>query len=326
VRRRAFIALIAAAATSIVHPRAPCAQQDELIRRVGILFPAGEAPGLLELKAALAPLGYVEGRNILYDVRAAGREPERLPQLARELLAGKPNVIVSATTPAARALSDTTREIPIVLALIGDPIALGLTENLARPTRNVTGFTTGNETVAGKRLEILHEMVPMARKIALLWVRGNAQHRLVVERTREAALALNIEILSLPVTTEEDISPAITKAEVERAAALVVAADPMIVRNRRTIIDDSLLRNLPTIHSYSVEVQDGALMSYGGEVGEDYGRAATYVDRILKGAKIVDLPFQEPIQIELVINLGTARSLGISVPPSLLNRADRLIE
>src|SRR5262249_8426786 len=236
------------------------------------------------------------------------REPERLPQLARELIAAKPNVIVSATTPAALALSEVTRDIPIVLALIGDPMALGLTQSIARPTRNMTGFTTENETVAGKRLEILHEMVPMAHKIALLWVPGNAQHRLVVERTQEAAVALNIEILPLPVTTEEDISPAITKAEVERAAALVVAADPMIVRNRRTIIDESLLRNLPTMHSYSIEVQDGALLSYGSEVGEDYGRAAMYVDRILKGAKITDLPFQEPKSVELVINLDTARS------------------
>jgi putative tryptophan/tyrosine transport system substrate-binding protein len=326
VRRRDFIALLAVAAASLVHPRAPRAQQDELVRRVGILFPAGEVPGLREFKAALAPLGYVEGRNIVYDVRAAGREPDRLPQLARELIAAKPDVIVSATTPAARALSEATRDIPIVLALIGDPIALGMTQSIARPTRNLTGFTTENETVAGKRLEILHEMVPMARKIALLWVPENAQHRLVVDRTREAAVALNIEILSLPVTTEEDISPAIAEAEVQRAAGLVVAADPMIVRNRRTIIDASLLRNLPTIHSYAVEVREGALMSYGSEVAEDYGRAATYVDRIFKGAKIADLPFQEPKQVELVINLGTARSLGLSVPPSLLNRADRLIE
>jgi putative ABC transport system substrate-binding protein len=297
------------------------------MHRVGILFPAGsDAPGSHKLGQALAALGYVEGRNIAYDVRAAGRDPERLPELARELVAKKPDVIVSAAAIAARALTAATHDIPIVMALIGDPIALGFTASMARPTGNVTGFTTGHDTLAGKRLELLREIVPTARKVALLWVPTNVQNRLVEARTRQAAAALDIELLSLPVTTAEEISRAIAKAESERADALLIVADPLTVRNRRTIIDECLLRNLPAMHNYSFEVRDGALMSYGSDVGEDYGRAAIYVDRILKGAKVADLPFQEPTQIGLTINRRTARSIGLTVPQSLLIRADEVIE
>jgi putative ABC transport system substrate-binding protein len=296
------------------------------MRRVGVLFPAGDTPGSRELAQAMAKLGYVEGRNVVYDIRAAGREPERLPELARELVAKKPHVIVSAAAIAGRALTEATRDIPIVMALIGDPVALGFTKSIARPTGNVTGFTTGNDTVAAKRLELLREMVPTARKIALLWTATNVQHRLVFDRTRQAAAALDIELLSLAVTEAEDISPAIAKAEQERAAALLVTADPLTVRNRRTIIDECLVRDLPAMHNYSFEVRDGALMSYGSDVGEDYARAAAYVDRILKGAKVSDLPFQEPTQIGLAINMRTARSMKLTVPPSLLIRANEVIE
>ena len=295
--------------------------------RVGILFPAGsETPGSHKLGQALAALGYIEGRNIAYDIRAAGREVERLPELARELVAAKPDVIVSAAAIAARALTDATRDIPIVMALIGDPVALGFTKSMARPTGNLTGFTTSHDTIAAKRLQLLLEMVPNARKVAFMWVPTNVQNRLVEERTRQAAASLNIELLSLPVATAAEISQAIAKAESERAAALLVAADPLTVRNRRTIIDECQLRDLPAMHNYSFEVRDGALMSYGSDVGEDYGRAAVYVDRILKGAKVADLPFQEPTHIGLSINRRTARSIGLTIPQSLLIRADEVIE
>jgi putative ABC transport system substrate-binding protein len=323
IGRREFVALLGGAA-ACASPFTARAQ--ERVRRVGVLFPAGDTPGSGELTRAMTKLGYVAGRNVVYEVRAAGRDPERLPELARELVATKPDVIVSAAAIAARALTDATRDIPIVMALIGDPIALGFTKSIARPTGNVTGFTTGNDTVAGKRLELLREIVPTAKKVAILWVSTNVQHRLVEERTRQAAAALGVALLSLPVTEAEDISPAIAKAESERAAGLLVTADPMTVRNRRSIIDECLVRDLPAMHNYSFEVRDGALMSYGSDVGEDYGRAAAYVDRILKGAKVADLPFQEPTQIGLAINMRTARSMGLTVPPSLLIRADEVIE
>ena len=328
MRRRDFITFLGGtAATGLALGLLnPAVDAQTHIQRVGILFPAGDKPGARSLIDAMAKLGYVDKRNIAYDVRSAGRQTERLPQLARELAAGKPDVIVSATEPAARALVEATHDIPIVLALIGDPIGLGLTNSMSRPSRNVTGFTTGIDTVAAKRLELLHEMVPTAVKVALLWVPTNAQHRLVVERTRRAAATLKVDLLSLPVTTAADISLAILKAESEHAAALLVTADPLTVRNRRTIIDQCLLRNLPAMHNYAFEVKDGALMSYGSDVGEDYGRAAGYVDRILKGAKVADLPFQEPTEYRLVINLKTAKEFGLTAPPSLLARVDEVVE
>jgi putative ABC transport system substrate-binding protein len=307
-------------------PGARAIAQDQRVWRVGVLFPAGDEPVFGELVQAMARLGYEKERNITYVVRAAEREAERLPQLARELVAQKPDVIVSATERAASALVEATREIPIVLALVGDPVALGLTQNMARPTGNVTGFTTGHDTVIGKRLELLREIVPGLRKTALLLTSGNAQHRLAVERARQAAAVLGIELLLLPITEADDISPAIAKAEEERAGGILVAADPLTIRNRRTIIDECLLRDLPAMHTYSFEVRDGALASYGSEVGEDYGRAASYVDRILRGAKIADLPFQEPTQMTLAINLRTARSLRLTPAPSLLVRADVVVE
>jgi putative tryptophan/tyrosine transport system substrate-binding protein len=296
------------------------------IHRVGILFPAGEAPGFRKLAAALRQLGYVEDRNITYVIRSAGTHVERLPELAREVVAGKPEVIVSAAAIAARALTNATQDIPIVLALVGDPVGLGFTSSIARPTANVTGFTTGADTLAAKRLELLLELVPTARNVAFLWVPTNVQSQLVEERTRQAAAALKVDLMSLPVTTPEEISLAIEGAENGHAAALLIAPDPLIVRNRRTIIDECLLRNLPAMHSYSFEVRDGALISYGSDVGEDYERAAVYVDRILKGAKVSDLPFQEPTHIGLAINLRTARSIGLPVPASLMVRADEVIE
>jgi len=319
-----FLAALLALGVGVCSPALAAEPQ---MHRVGVLLPAGSnTPGAHKLAEALRELGYVEGRNIAYDIRAAGGHIERLPELARELVARQPEVIVSATENAARALTAATADIPIVLALIGDPVALGLTKSIARPTGNVTGFTTGNDTVAAKRLQLLLEMVPTARKVALLWVPANAQHRLVEARTRHAAAALKVDLLSLPVTTADDIPRAIVKAESARAGALLVTADPLTVRNRQTIIDQCLVRDLPAMHSYSFEVRDGALMSYGSDVGEDYGRAAVYVDRILKGAKVAELPFQEPTHIGLSINVRTARSIGLAVPRSLLARADEVIE
>jgi putative tryptophan/tyrosine transport system substrate-binding protein len=247
-------------------------------------------------------------------------------QLARELVALKPDVIVSATGQAGIALRAATRDIPIVLAVVGDPLALGLTESIARPTGNVTGFTTTTGDVVQKRLELLREMVPNLRKAALIWNSENAHHWFDLDRTREAAAALGIELLSLPVSSDEEISPAIAQADQERAEGLLVAPDPLTVRNRRSIIDECIMRDLPAMHTYSFEVREGALASYGSDIHENYGRAAAYVDRILKGAKIGELPFQEPTKIGLTINLRTARSMRLIIPPSLLVRADEVFE
>jgi putative tryptophan/tyrosine transport system substrate-binding protein len=323
MQRRTFVALLCAI---VLQPWSSSAYAQARLYRIGVLFPAGEDPGFLRLAAALKDLGYVEGRNIAYHVRAAGADPDRLSALAREVVAANPDVIVSATAMAARALTNLTTEIPIVLALVGDPVELGFTRSMARPTGNVTGFTTAIDTLAAKRLELLLELVPSARKVALLWRPGNEHSKLVEALTRAAAETRGVELLSLAIGEESAIPVAFSRAEAERVDALLIAADPLIVRNRRTIIDECLLRNLPAMHNFSFEVRDGALMAYGSDVGEDYARVASYVDRILKGSKVGDLPFQEPTTIALTINLRTARSIGLSFPSSLLVRAADVIE
>jgi putative ABC transport system substrate-binding protein len=296
------------------------------IHRVGALFPASEIPGARILVEAMAKRGFIEGRNLAFDFRSANGQPDLFPQLARELVAGRPDVIVSSTVLAARALIAMTQEIPIVLAGVGDPVAVGLTKSIARPSGNVTGFTTGFDTVAAKRLQLLHEMVPAARRVAALSVAGNANHQVVVELLRQAASTMDVEILSLLLADDDDITPSFARAESARAEAILVLAEPMTIRNRRTIIDECVIRNWPAMHNYAFEVRDGALMSYGGEVGEDYTRSADYVARILRGTKVADLPFQEPTRFTLAINLRTAREIGMTVPPMLLARADEVIE
>lgn len=294
--------------------------------RVAVLFPGSESPSLGRFVEVLAHRGYVQGRNITYDVRAAGGKPELLAGFARELVARRPDVIVTATEPAARAAADATRDIPIVLALIAEPIALGLTQSLARPTRNLTGFTIGQDTLTLKRLELMRELVPGAEKALLLWVPGNNVNRLMFDRMRQASTMLKLDLVSLPVTKPEEIAVAMAKAAKERLAVLIVAPDPLTIRNRQSIIDECLIINLPTMHSFAFEVRDGALISYGGDMTEDYGRTADYVARILGGTKVSELPFQEPSLIRLAINLRTAKSIGLPIPRSILARADEVIE
>jgi putative ABC transport system substrate-binding protein len=294
--------------------------------RVAVLLPVGEGPSYGRFVQALAQRGYVQGRNTTFDVRAAGGRPERLAGLARELVARRPDVIVTATEPAARALADATRDIPIVLALIADPIALGLTRSLARPTGNLTGFTIGLDTLTSKRLELMRELVPTAEKALFLWVPGNNMNRLIFERMRQAATAFKFDLVSLPVTKAEEITAAMAKVANERSAVLIVAPDPLTIGNRQSIIDECLILNLPAMHSFAFEVKDGALISYGGDVAEDYGRTADYVARILGGARVSELPFQEPSLIRLTVNLRTAQSIGLTIPQSVLVRADEVIE
>lgn len=304
----------------------PSLRAETRMARVGLLTPGSEEPGIRRLVEALAALGYVEGRNFVFVKRAANGRLDRLPRLARELLAERPDVVITSMAPAARALAAATRDVPIVLAVIGDPIALHLTGSIARPTANVTGFMTGLDRLAPKRLQLMLELLPAARKIAVLWVRENGVNQLVFDRTREAAAALNVEILSLPISNEREISAALDRAEREKAAGLIVAADPLTLANRRSIIDGCFFRNLPAMHTYAFEVHDGGLIAYGTDAGEDFQRSAEYVDRLLKGAKIADLPFQEPAQIHLAVNLRAARAIGLTVPLSLVVRADEVIE
>jgi putative ABC transport system substrate-binding protein len=220
---------------------------------------------------------------------------------------------------------NATGNIPIVAAVSGDPIALEFTKSLSHPTGNITGFTTFNDTLAAKRFEMLQEIIPTMHIAALMWVPVNPQQALLETQTKKAAQTLGIELLSLPIKTANDISPALAMAQKQQASAIIVAADPLTTGNR-AIIEGCLSLKLPAIHTFAFETKNGALMSYGIDIVESYRRTAEYIDRILKGTKVADLPFQEPTRLTLAINLQTARAIGLDVPATLLARADEVIE
>jgi putative ABC transport system substrate-binding protein len=211
-------------------------------------------------------------------------------------------------------LFGATRNIPIVMAAVGDPIALGLTGSISRPTQNVTGFTVSSLSLSAKRLELLHGIVPALRKVAYLRVPGNPAATLFEAHVRKAADVLGVKLVSLPLTSEADIAAAFTVADEEQVTAVLVESDPLTLRFSVTIVDECLVRNLPGMHTWPIEARNGALISYGPATVENNSRTAHYVDRILKGAKVAELPFEEPTQIKLVMNLRTARSIGFAFP------------
>lgn len=322
MRRREFIAALGGAATAW-----PLSLYAQSTPRVGILLNGRAAlPRDLDFVRELARLGRIEGHNVLYEVRAAEGNSSRLPKLALELVATKPDVIVGSAAPGAAALFGATRTIPIVMTVIGDPIALGLTGSISRPTHNVTGFTVSSSSLAAKRLELLHDMVPALRKVAYLWVPANPLAALFEPQVLKAADMLGIKLVSLPLTSEADIASAFSRADEEQVMAVLVEGDPITLSFSASIVDECLVRNLPGMHTWPVEVRQGALISYGPAAVENMPRAAIYVDRILKGAKVAELPFEEPTHIKLVINLRTARSIGFTFPPALLARVDEVIE
>lgn len=322
MRRREFMTLLGGVAS--VWPLSLFAQSTP---RVGILLNGGAVKLRgLDIVSELARFGHIEGRNVNYELRAAEGVQSRLPQLARELVATKPNVIVGSAAPAAAALFGATRSIPIVMTVIGDPIALGLTGSISRPTHNVTGFTVSSSSLAAKRLELLLGMVPALRTMAYLWVPTNPLATLFEPQVRKAAGMLGIKLISLPLASGADIAPAFSRIDEERAMAVLVEGDPITLNFSGSIADECLVRNLPAMHTWPAEVRQGALISYGPATVENIPRTAVYVDRILKGAKVSELPFEEPTQIQMVINLRTARSIGFTFPPALLARADEVIE
>ena len=323
MRRRDFIRLVGGATAA--WPIAARVQAADRVRAIGVLATfAEDDPNLVAFKDRLQELGWTEAK-LRIAIRVV-EDGQRVRTSAAELVTLAPDAILSTTSTTARALLDATSAIPIVSAVLGDPIALGFTMSMSRPTGNITGFTTFNDTVASKRLEMLREMLGSMNKAALLWVPINPQQVLLAQQTQEAARRLGIELLSLPLNTADDIAPALDKAGGVQIQAIVVAADPLTVANARAIIDGCTVRGLPSMHTFVFETRSGALMSYGADLLENYRGAAGYIDQILRGTKVADLPFQEPTRLTLSINLGTARSLRIAVPNSLLTRADEVIE
>ena len=306
------------------------ARQATRIPKVGFLgttTQAASASHITAFKQGLRELGYVEGQTVLLDVRLADGAAQRLPQLARELVALKPDVIVGSNDLAIASVRRETETIPIVMVLSSDPAGAGFVASLARPGGNVTGLSTISPDTSGKRLELLREVVPKLSRLALLWNPDSRGNLLDYKETELAARSLHVELQSVELSRVEDLNRAFAAVTKGRAQAFIVPAGSPITITRQEQIAAFAQRNrLPSVFGMRDYVEAGGLMSYGPSVSDLFRRAATYVDKILKGATPADLPVEQPTRFELVINLRTAKALGLAIPPSLLQRADRVIQ
>lgn len=311
-------------------PFAADAQQAARIARIGYLATNLINQGLLEaFRQGLRDLGYVEGRNVLIEYRDAQGKLEPLPALAAELVALKVDVIVASSTAAAQAAKQATAVIPIVFATVPDPVATGLVTSLARPGGNVTGLSNLNADLVGKCLEYLTQAVPRVSRVAVLWQPGAFGERTekeMLQAAAAAAQALGIQLQFVEARSPADIDKAFSEITGARADALTVLVSGMLLGERRRIVDLAAKNRLSVIYTFRELVDAGGLMSYGPSLDGLFRRAASYVDKILKGTKPADLPVEQPTKLELVINLKTAHALGLTVPPTLVARADQVIE
>ncbi len=276
-------------------------------------------------RAGLQDLGYVEGQNIIINARYAEGNLERLPALATELVAAKPDVIVTAGPQAARALKNATSTVPIVLAVVSDPVVAGLVPSLSHPGSNLTGLAFQNPELTGKRLELLRDVVPSARLVAVLSDRTMG-HNAGESEALVAASALGFTAKIYAVQTAVDFGSAFQAIRRDKADGLIVLASPLLNANRKSLVQIVAQNHLPATYEVRAFVHDGGLMSYGPSFVQMYRQSATYVDKILKGAKPSDLPMEQPTKFELVVNLKTAKALGLTIPQSLLLRADEIIQ
>jgi putative tryptophan/tyrosine transport system substrate-binding protein len=305
------------------------AQQPKKVPRIGILAPGTRSSSgeMIDLfRQRLHDLGYVEGKNIVFEYRWGEGNMDRFPILAAELARLKVDVIVTQSTPAAMAAKKATTTIPIVVTGLSDPVATGLVSSLARPGGNVTGITIMNVEIAGKRLELLKETTPKVSRVAVLWNSNNPGTALVFKQTQAAAEQLGLRLQSLDVHNAADLEDSFKSAIKRRAHALDVLRSTPITGQFRRIADFAVKNRLPSIHDRSDFVEAGGLMSYGANGRDTSQRAAVYVDKILKGTKPENLPVEQPTKFELVINLKTAKQIGVTIPQSVLFRADRVIK
>ena len=324
MKRRTFLA--GTGAVLLAAPLATEAQQVRKVYRTGVL--ANEPSPMWEaFRQRLKELGYVEGQNIVFEYRWAAGQVERFPGLAAELVGLKVDVIVTVGNAATGALKRATATVPIVMATSGDPVGAGLVTSLAHPGGNVTGLTVvAGRDMQGKQLELLKEAVPKFARVAYLFDAANPGSLLAQKELEAAARALGVGLRLTEIRNENDLEAAFTAIMKERVGALLVATGPFETVHRRRIVDLAASSRLPAMYGARWFVDDGGLISYGVSLLDNFRRAATYVDKILKGAKPADLPVEQPTKFELVINLKTAKALGLTIPPSLLSRADQLIE
>jgi putative tryptophan/tyrosine transport system substrate-binding protein len=321
--RREFMLLLGGAATSPLSARA---QRPDTVRRVGVLhqIPEQESPGFTAFRKKLEELGHVVGQNIIIEYRWS-HEAQRLPALAVELVGLRMDVILAGEETAALAARQAAKDIPIVTAVFtADPVAAGLADSLRRPGRNVTGLGILSPEMASKRLELLREIVPGLTRVAVLWSRHDSNHLVLLRETEQAARYLGVA--SVSVEGSEDMEDTFQRIIKEHADAIEVLLEPQFFRLRAKIAELGLKYRLPIIAGLDGFAKLGGLMNYGPSLIDNWRQAAVYVDKILKGEKAADLPISQPTKFELVVNLKTAKALGLTVPTTLLAAANEVIE
>jgi putative ABC transport system substrate-binding protein len=306
------------------------AQQTRKVARIGVLF-GGAASSIISsanleaFRQGLRDLGYVEGKNLVIECRYAEGKLDRLPELVTELIRLKVDVIVTSSTPVNMAAKHTTKMVPIVVATSADPVETGLVASLARPGGNITGLSNLAADLTGKRLELLKEILPKIERVGFIWNPDNPGLTLRFKEIQAAARALNITLQSLEARNGSELQSAFDAATREHADALIVTA-PMAAAYEKPLADFTAKRRLPVMYDTRESVEKaGGLIAYGPSFPDLFRRAATYVDKILKGAKPADLPVEQPMKFELVVNLKTAKQIGLTIPPNVLARADRVI-
>jgi len=328
IRRRDFIAALGGAAA---WPLAVRAQQGDRVRRIGVLVPLEESdpairPLVSAFTQALAEFGWTDGRNVRMDFRWHGDDTNRIPAFAQELVGLQPDIIVTSGTPATVAVQRETRTIPIVFASVADPVASGLVARLDRPSGNVTGFATYEATLGGKWLELLSEIAPGLKRVALMFNPEINPASVYMPSFETAARSLKVMPIIAPVHSDAEIETTLIALGREPGGSLIVLGGGFLRAHRAPIISTAARYNVPAVYLDSVFARDGGLLSYGADLVDTYRRVATYVDRILRGAKPAELPIQLPTKFEMVVNVKTAKSLGLAVPSSILLRADEVIE
>jgi putative ABC transport system substrate-binding protein len=328
MRRREFIVGVGGAA--LASPLAARAQPTSKARRIGLFDSSSPEAGRLRLwdafRQRMRELGYVEGDTVVFEPRWALGRVDRPLALAAELVDLKVDVIVTAALLATQAAKRATDTIPIVMAAVDDPVSLGLAASLNRPGGNVTGLATIDSDLIAKRLELLRQVVPQASRLAMIWEAGNKGSGTAARNAQSAAQALGISLQSLPVRGAEEFDGAFASMVRDRAAALVIGSSAILFAERSRLADLAAKHEIPTIANERSYAVAGCLMAYGNDFSDYFRRAGDYVDKILKGAKPGELPIERPTKFELVVNLKTAKALGVEIPPMLLASADEVIE
>ena len=301
------------------------AQQAKKVPQVGVLFGPTD-PGVEAFRRGLRELGYVEGKNVTIEYRSAEGKLDRLPGLAAELVRLKADVIVGSSNSAISALKEATKTIPIVMAIAGDPVGSGFIASLAHPGGNITGLTVIAEQLSGKRLELLKEINPKITRVAVFRSPTTPIHAVLWKETQEAATTLGIKVFPLDIQGPEDIESGFATMAREHASAFIVLPEPISFTNRKKIVDLAAKQRLPAMYPWNEFAESGGLIVYGPNRDDVWRRSATYVDKILKGANPADLPVEQPTKFELVINLKTAKQIGLTIPPNVLARADKVIK